>query len=190
MNARCIIAPLLPPDELQRCTPAADRDAAAAFTPRRRAEYLSWRAVIYKELGPVKIGYDPSGGPVIEDSALHIGVSHAAGQVAVAISENRCAVDIESSDRDFSRAAARYMTPQEMMLDGGPLTPGIVWCTKEALYKYARTPGLDLLEDLTVDRIELPAGNTSGSVVAHIRNGEPKRLRLELRDGLIVVCLL
>ena len=82
------------------------------------------------------------------------------------------------------------MTPQEAALDGGPLTRGIVWCAKETLYKYARIPALDLLHDLSVERIELPDGEAAGFVAARIRNGEPKRLRLELREDLILVCLL
>lgn len=190
MNARCIVSPLLTPEELRQCVPDSDWNAATCFTLRRQIEYLTWRALVYRELGAVRIGYDRAGGPVLEGSPLHIGVSHCSGYAAVAISENRCAVDIELRSRDFSRAAARYMTPQEAALDGGPLTRGIVWCAKETLYKYARIPALDLLHDLSVERIELPDGEAAGFVAARIRNGEPKRLRLELREDLILVCLL
>ena len=164
MNARCIVSPLLTPEELRQCVPDSDWNAATCFTLRRQIEYLTWRALVYRELGAVRIGYDRAGGPVLEGSPLHIGVSHCSGYAAVAISENRCAVDIELRSRDFSRAAARYMTPQEA--------------------------ALDLLHDLSVERIGLPDGEAAGFVAARIRNGEPKRLRLELREDLILVCLL
>lgn len=190
MNARCIVSPLLTPEELLHRVPDSDREAAKRFSPHRQAEFLSWRALIYDHLGDVHIGYDDAGGPVIEGSALHIGVSHCPGYVAVVISENPCAVDIEQCTRTFSRAASRYMTPQETLLEGGTLTQGIVWCAKETLYKYARIPGLDLLRDLSIEQIELPTDRTTGSVVGRIRNGETIPLRLELREELIIVyCL-
>lgn len=64
MTLRCILAPLASPDTLRGQVTDADWAAAAAFPPRRRAEYLTWRAVVYRELGAVPIGYDAAGGPV------------------------------------------------------------------------------------------------------------------------------
>ena len=95
-------------------------------------------------------------------------------------------MDIEPESRDFSRAAARFLTPAEAALDDDPRTAGIVWCAKETLYKLARTAGLDLRRDLAVERIDLAAGE----VVGRIRGGAPIAMRLELREGLIVVYVL
>ena len=60
---------------------------------------------------------------------------------------------------------------------------GVVWCAKETLYKLARRRGLDLLRDLAIERIDFAAGE----VVGRIRGGETIPMRLELREGLIVV---
>lgn len=76
MTLRCILAPLASPDTLRGQVTDADWAAAAAFPPRRRAEYLTWRAVVYRELGAVPIGYDAAGGPVLIGDPRHIGVSH------------------------------------------------------------------------------------------------------------------
>ena len=65
MTLRCILAPLASPDTLRGQVTDADWAAAAAFPPRRQAEYLTWRAVVYRELGAVPIGYDAAGGPVL-----------------------------------------------------------------------------------------------------------------------------
>lgn len=186
MTPRCILVPLSSADALCREVTAADRAAAAAFAPRRQAEYLAWRAVVYRELGDVRIGYDAAGAPRLIGDARHIGVSHGGGWVAVAISDRPCAVDIEPESRDFSRAAARFLTPAEAALDDDPRTAGIVWCAKETLYKLARTAGLDLRRDLAVERIDLAAGE----VVGRICGGAPIAMRLELREGLIVVYVL
>ena len=43
--------------------------------------------------------------------------------------------------------------------------------------------GLDLLRDLAIERIDFAAGE----VVGRVRGGEPIPMRLELREGLIVV---
>lgn len=46
----------------------------------------------------------------------HIGVSHSHGYAAVILSAQPCAVDIEPADSDFSRAARRFISPQEQAL--------------------------------------------------------------------------
>ena len=132
MTLRCILAPLASPDTLRGQVTDADWAAAAAFPPRRRAEYLTWR---------------------------------------------------ESETRRFTRAAAHFLTPAEAALGDDPRVAGVVWCAKETLYKLARRRGLDLLRDLAIERIDFAAGE----VVGRIRGGEPIPMRLELREGLIVV---
>ena len=179
MTLRCILAPLASPDTLRGQVTDADWAAAAAFPPRRRAEYLTWRAVVYRELGAVPIGYDAAGGPVLIGDPRHIGVSHGGGHAAVVISDRPCAVDIESETRRFTRAAAHFLTPAEAALGDDPRVAGVVWCAKETLYKLARRRGLDLLRDLAIERIDFAAGE----VVGRIRGGEPIPMRLELRSS-------
>lgn len=80
----------------------------------RRREYLTWRAVVRRELGAdVRIAYDAAGAPVVDRDGVYVGVSHCRGRVAVCLSDVPCAVDIEPETRDFSRAALRYMSPSE-----------------------------------------------------------------------------
>ena len=91
----------------------------------RRREYLTWRAVVRRELGAdVRIAYDAAGAPVVDRDGVYVGVSHCRGRVAVCLSDVPCAVDIEPETRDFSRAAPRYMSPSEQALSGDPLLPG------------------------------------------------------------------
>lgn len=183
MIPRCILIPLASPEALRDVVTDDDRAAVAAFTPRRQAEYLTWRAAVYRELGAVRIGYDAAGAPQLLDDARCIGVSHGGGWAAVVISDRPCAVDIEPVTRDFTRASARFLSPSEAALADDPRTAGVVWCAKETLYKLARRAGLDLLHDLAVERIDFAAGE----VVGRIRGGAPVAMRLELREGLIVV---
>lgn len=181
-------SPLLPAEESARWTTPAERAVAAGFaSERRRAEFLTWRAVVRRELGAdVAIAYDPLGAPVLTNRAVHISVSHCAGRVAVCASAERCAVDIEPAARDFRRTADRFLTPDEASLSDDPLLPGIVWCAKEALYKYAGRRGLDFRRDLRIVRLDLAAGTLAGQ----IENGEPIGLSVSLDDGFILVSIL
>ena len=81
------------------------------------------------------------------------------------------------------RAGSRYLTPEEEALSDDPLLPGIVWCAKETLYKYAGRRELDFRRDLHVVRLDLAAGTLAG----RIGNGEPVRLSVSLDEGFILV---
>ena len=179
--------PMTEAEAAARVTPG-ERAAAQEFPrERRRREFLTWRAVVRRELGDdVSIAYDEAGAPVIRGREVHIGVSHCPGRVAVCISDAPCAVDVEPESRDFSRAASRYMSPAERALSDDPLLPAAVWCAKETLYKYAGRPGLDMLYDLHVEAVDFEAG----VVVGRIADGEPLRLSLKRADGFIVVYIL
>ena len=109
-----------------------------------------------------------------------------ADRIAVCISPKRCAVDIEPASRDFSRAESRYTTPSERALSDDPLWPGIVWCAKEALYKYSGRRELDFRKDLRIGSADLAAGRLTG----RIENGEPVELSVRREDGFILVCIL
>lgn len=162
---------------------AEDKAVAATFAPGRRREYLAWRAMTYRELGPVKIGYAPSGAPVIEDrNDICLGVSHGAGRVALCISEAPCAVDIERCDRDFTSLTERFLTPDECLLGkGDPYFPAVAWCAKEVLYKMAGRRELSLTADLHLTAVG------DGWIAGSIKNGEPFRLSVRrLRDAFLV----
>ena len=175
-------SPPLTAEESARWTTSEERAAAAGFvSERRRAEFLTWRAVVRRELGDdVGIAYDALGAPVLTNRAVHISVAHCAGRIAVCASPERCAVDIEPATRDFRRAASRYLTPEEEALSDDPLLPGIVWCAKETLYKYAGRRELDFRRDLHVVRLDLAAGTLAGRI----------RLSVSLDEGFILVYIL
>ncbi len=166
---------------------ADERAAAAAFgSERRRREYLTWRAMVRRVLGPdVRIGYDANGAPQLLDLSLHLSVSHCAGLVAVALSDAPCAVDAESAGRDFSRVCSRYLTPSEASLSSDPLWPAVAWCAKETLYKYARRRELDLCRDLRL----LEADLAGGRIVGRIGDGALLPMRIDRVEEALVVSL-
>lgn len=179
-----VARPMTPDESAPWTTPAEQAHAATFRNERRRREYLTWRALVRRELGlSVRIAYNDVGAPILPDGEAFVSVSHCDGGVAVCLSTERCAVDMEPAARDFSRVADRYMTPAERLLSSDPWWPGYVWCAKETLYKLAGRRGLDLRADLRIVEADLPAGR----IVGRIASEPPIALSATCRDGFLLV---
>ena len=177
----CVEAPL-PFGEAAGWATAEELAAARTFAPARAQEYLAWRAVVRRTIGrDACIGYNAAGAPVVTNYPFRIAVSHCPGGLAVGISGERCALDIERIDRRFDRILPRYLTPAEQALSDDPLFPAIAWCAKETLYKYAGRTGCDLLRDLRIEGIRFPeegaaAGVPTGGFAAGASDGPADEL--------------
>lgn len=181
MSSRLCIERIPPLDAL-----AASAHPAVAETfgsLHRRREFLAWREIVRRIAGrDAEVGYDEWGAPQIIGSSLHIGVSHSRDHVAVIVSERPCAVDIESLSRDFGKVAARYLTTEERALSPHPDFLAAAWCAKEALYKYYRRGGLNLLSDIRIAAVDFGRGEIRGTV-----RGEEIALRMSYHEGDIAV---
>lgn len=174
------VEPLWSVERAADAVPEADRVQAAQFgSPHRRREFLSWRAVLYRELGhTVSVGYDGVGAPRLPAGKGFVGVSHGRRQVALRWSAHGpCAVDIESADREFERVAARYLTHDERILgDSFADWLCVAWCAKECLYKLSGERGIDLLRDLRLTAVDLLPAGDEGTLAGSVRN-RPYSLR-------------
>ena len=128
---------------------------ATLTSPTRRAQWSTWRSIVRAELGAeASLRYNSMGAPLLEREVgrvAYISVSHSAEWVAVMFGATRCGVDIESHQRNFSKVATRYITPEEreaLAEKIGPHFEAIAWGAKEAMYKYVLTPGVDFTADL------------------------------------------
>jgi phosphopantetheinyl transferase len=176
------------PEALRGRVKEEEWNHAATMNPvSRRSEWLTWRAVVRERLGrDVAISYDAEGAPVVNRG--HIGVSHTRGWVAVVWSPEPCAVDIELLTRNISpTTASRYISAEERTLADSvePLFPVAVWCAKEATYKYARTPGLDFLQDLHITSSDLSAGRMGVSIC----EVQPLEVKLIRGNGLLLAVI-
>ena len=144
------ISPIGDEAKLERNAKAEELQSVEGITAAsRRAERLSWRALL-RELEPeARVEYLPSGKPQILNSKYqHISVSHCRDLVAVALSDKPCGVDVERVDRNFERVKSRYISEQELLLSAQEDWAAVVWCAKEALYKYAGKEGVDFKKDI------------------------------------------
>lgn len=157
-DALLLIAPVGELEELEREATAEELLSLEGITsPHRRAERLSWRAVLRSaEAEGIIIEYDQQGAPVIKNSQYkHISVSHCRDRVAVLLSARECGVDIECRDRRFSAIAERYLTEEEYLVASKANFDrqtflALAWSAKEALYKMLRREGVDLCRDLRI----------------------------------------
>lgn len=184
MDSRLIISELLIPEQCQAWVTPSDFVLSENFSDSRRAEFLSWRALLSRHLGRVvEIEYDSLGAPRVVGSELHIGVSHTTQRVAVVVSNNPCAVDVESSQRDLQRISSRFLTTEERRMAVDNRTLVAIWCSRECYYKLRHDKSLSLLTDICVSKIDMVAGSVT---VADNRGGQATMQILE-QNGYIVV---
>ncbi len=169
MNSRLLISPLMQERDCSDWLTGEERQRAAQLTaPRRRSEFVTWRALFHRHFGLDRtVAYTPEGAPFVVGSRMYISVSHSARNVALVASDRPCAVDLESPDRNFARILSRYLSPDEQHLATDPRWPAIAWCAKETLYKLARTQGLRLVEDLRICSVDMPRARLVARILDH-----------------------
>lgn len=166
---------------------AEDVASASRFqNERRRAEHLAWRRIVRRELGRnVSISYNEVGAPVVDTPNTYISVAHGAGCVVVAISDSRIGVDVESQERDFTKAASRYMSDEEMALSVEQSWPVKVWTAKEALYKLYGKRGIELKTDLRITAYD----NTTQQLTAQLSDTTKAVVDIATYEGGVVVAI-
>ena len=122
----------------------------------KRVERLSWRALlrwVSPDVGDVT--YNTLGAPFVD--GMFLSVSHCRDYAVLVVSKCvKCAIDVESIDRNFENVRSRYLSDKEMKAIGligveGQQRNNLLcqaWCAKEAMYKYAGRDSIDLIENL------------------------------------------
>lgn len=166
------------------CTAAEAARAFARYTGEaRRREWLAWHALLHEVEPSAEAYYERSGAPALR-GARFIGVSHTKGYAALMLGDRPCAVDIEPEGRCFAKAAPRFLSDAERGLPmiHGERALGLVWCAKEALYKWYGQPGVDFLRDIRILRIDPEHRTLTGRI-----GGRTLTLHDHSADGLLVV---
>lgn len=191
-NALILLAPISGGGAETEFLTASDRKHIAGLSSlKRKAEMSAWRSAVRQEGVAGDIFYAETDAPELSEGEKWrcISVAHTGGMAAVILSQHPCAIDIERTERDFDRAASRFVSAAEQNVPGsdGPLFRAAVWCAKETIYKFSGRPGMDFLEDMRINRIDWEAGTISGAV----RNGnaewEERNMEMLLHGNYIVV---
>lgn len=184
-----LIESIAPLAELEAEADARDLQAVESFTSAsRRAERLAWRRALRRVAPDAEVEYEPSGAPLLKNSPYeHISVSHSRTSVAVVLSHARCAVDIESLDRNFEKIARRYTTPTERALCAEAWWLAAAWCAKECAYKIMGRKGVDFLCDVTLCAVDTSAR----TIACRVATGEEYELHYAFvgEQEIVVYCL-
>ena len=142
-------------------------DGRPHTSSRREAERAAVRLLIADAFGPnARLEHDAAGSPRIEGipSPPFISISHSIDRAWLAVSRDTpVGIDAETSRSQLVRVAPRFLTPEERDLQPGLDLLLAYWTAKEAVYKVARTRGLDprhIEIDLTAARATLADGRT------------------------------
>ncbi len=122
---------------------------------------------------------DEYGKPYFESADHKISITHS-GQFAGFMFKEKedCGIDMEEITGRVKRIVPKFFREDEkQFLEHDLRGMYIVWCAKEALYKYYGLKSLDFRDHLKVDYANI---EDSGKIVGHINKGEySKQLTLE-----------
>lgn len=184
MSSHLVIAKIGTIEELRHSATSDDLHLVEEFgSENRQREALAWRAIVRRELGAeCRISYDEWGAPEVDVKNTFISVSHSKNQVAVLFSDAPCAVDIEQAERNFRKVASRYLSDDELALAESKALFAELWCAKEALYKYHKKGGLDLVKDIKIVEYD----SEKSRFVATILDGEAVEVALSRQVDIVV----
>lgn len=123
-------------------------------SPLRRAEFLSLRKFLSDELGKtVHVHYNAHGKPYIQNEPYELSVSHSSGLIAFALSNKRpVGIDIQHPKPQVLRISKKFLNEQELQQAAGDLLKTtILWCAKEAVYKWYSKRKLIFSRDMQME---------------------------------------
>ena len=186
MSSRVVIERIATEEALRKCATAEDLAFVEQFgADRRRCEVLAWRALVRREMGDCQILHDEYGAPKVDVAGKYISISHSRDFVALVVSDNPCAIDVEDVERDFRKVAPRYLSLAEQTIAEDNELYAEIWCAKEALYKYHSKGNLDFVADISIVKY-IPE---RGILLAAILNGEPIEVAISRQESLAVAVI-
>lgn len=114
---------------------------------------------------------DQNGKPYFETSKKCLSLSHSYDFAAVLISEKKkCGIDIEKISARVEKIKTKFMRQDEAEFENlGLIGLYLVWCGKEALYKYYALKKLDFRQHLRVSMVE--KNGNEGLLMGEISKG-------------------
>lgn len=157
----------------------------------RKKQWLAYRILIRRLIEPedFPVDYDAMGKPFLAGSSYHISVTHTDDLAAVIISRKRkVGIDTEKIKPRIEKVKDKFLNDGELALlnkgsELGQMT--LVWCAKEALYKFYGKRNLDFRENIFVE-VPACAGMAFGAEIRY----EGKQEKYHLFSGIIGDCIL
>ena len=151
---------------------------------KRKKEHLVSRLLVNEICPTKKIIYNKFGAPEL-DNDTHISISHSKELVAIIISNKKTGLDIEQISEKSLRLASKFVSEKNLTkLNKEKAT--LVWCVKEAIYKWHQKGGVDFVKDIIINEL---FAKEHGKVTAYFRQKELNLNYLKINNHyLVYVC--
>lgn len=137
--------------------------------PHKRQQHLAGRFLLkhlYPDFPVELIKIADTKKPFLENEAFHFSISHCNDYAAAIVSKTeRVGVDVEIPSFKIDRIKNKFLNEEELSILGSDflitqLT--LMWCCKEAVYKWWSYGGVDFSEKIRLQPFQLqPSGNLS-----------------------------
>lgn len=150
----------------------AEKKRCATFSEKRQREFAASRIILQTMLGAEyqPVCYTAQGKPYLPQNTQNYGVSfsHSKTYCAVMLGKNaEVGIDIEEFRPKIAQLAPRFMTKIELQKFTTLEEQTLVWCAKEALFKYNNI-GCNFQENFQINNIE--GSDEQGTIWAQSSN--------------------
>jgi phosphopantetheinyl transferase len=137
--------------------------------PHKRLQHLAGRFLLqhlFPDFPVSLIKIADTKKPFLEDEAYHFSISHCHDYAAAIVSETeRVGIDVETPSFKLDRIKNKFLNHQEFSILHSQFSITqltLMWCCKEAVYKWWSYGGVDFSEKIRLQPFELqPYGNLS-----------------------------
>jgi phosphopantetheinyl transferase len=147
--------------------------------PLRQLQHLAGRyllSLLVPDALFFEIRYDDGGKPYFENGKLSFSISHSENHVAVIVSEKKqIGIDLQCVTEKALLIKNKFLSEQEFNLLKAVFSDQILaasagWVIKEACYKWLGHQGLNFIEQIRIEQIEVENGNWLGSCTLFHQN--------------------
>ncbi|MCU4173644.1 4'-phosphopantetheinyl transferase superfamily protein [Carboxylicivirga sp. N1Y90] len=171
---------------------AEDRKTFEKFRiEKRKKEWLCSRILLQEILEHYPaIDYTSNGKPFLSNSDKHISISHTFGYVAVTVSDDTTALDIELCTDRIDKLADKFVHEKEELFftekDRRTFLT-LIWSAKESLYKYFDEYGVIFKNDFRILPFELKTKSSFDTHTWFKQIDKQLKLNYEVNNNYILV---
>lgn len=132
-----------------------DRDFTSQLkqgTSKKVLEQEAVRSLLHTlEIQQPEVGHHPNGAPFLHSHPeKYVSISHSKGWVAVMLSNRPVGVDIEVKNEHLIAGQDYFINVNEQAFSQDLKALQLIWCAKEAYYKYCQGNINDLKEEVSI----------------------------------------
>ena len=154
----------------------SNTDFSHLKSDKRKKEFLACRILLNYFNKNLKISYSENGSPNLNNHQ-YISVSHSGDLVCIIVSDQKIGIDIEKISDKSLRLKEKFVNPHHTKLNKEKST--LIWCVKEAIYKFHKIGNVDFIKDISVPEFIL---EESGEIDIRFKTNTLKSYYFKVKD--------